>query len=168
MAKQVFKIPGGCADAKFAYLEQLIPKMQRRLGVKTVGITPPSIMTHYIHSLAENGVVLKCVLFDGTVDKVCFNITFIEDKIKPTFICTLTQDGKIQSVEVTSKKCKYVADINTPVSDGDILEIICTSGWDKVQDIHISTLITLSKKHTKLVKAMTDELLAEVEADEGI
>jgi hypothetical protein len=135
----------------------------RRMGTKTYGIIPSSILSYYRDFIADDGLILKAVLFKGKVQKIAFKIDSIQGKGTPEYNCTLTMENQQQRFTFKTKKLSYIEEIDIEVPDGAVIEIrkkldpTCV-----IKNIHISILINLNKDYNEVKSFILEQ------DDEGI
>lgn len=158
------------STANFQKLEKIIPRMVKRLGKKTYGLIPASVLSAYTKTPDENGMLLRGCLFKGKIKKVAFRIQNIIGKETPGYSCVFYRGLETSSFAINTKKKDYVQVIDVDVSDGNYFEIFQTNPEEvQLEHINLAVLMELSQKESQIHEALTDQLLNETDlTDEGI
>lgn len=164
-----FKLQGSSSE-NFKKLEQIMPRIIKRLGTKTYGIIPASVLSAFTKSPNEDGMLISGCLFKGRIKKVAFRIQKILGKETPGYSCVFYRGLETSSFAINTKKKNYVQQIDVPVSDGDYFEIFQTNSEEvQLENINIAILMELEQKDAKICSNLTKQLLNETDiSDEGI
>jgi len=159
------------SEANFKKLEKVIPRMAKRLGVKTFSLIPASVITAYKSEIDPDGLIFRACLFSGTVKKVAFRIMEIDGKATPKYICSIYSGSEIRTFNFSTKRFGHTQELNVKVSDGDYVEVkqlpVTTQATCTLKDIHIAVLMSIDQKEAEVKSHLTNELLNETEY-EGI
>lgn len=135
-------IQGETIDEKFASLEVILSRFQRRLGNKVVGVMPPMPILHHQDLPRKDGTLFSGICpVDGTVKKICFKIGYYTYDTKDCEISLTIEGENLQTTLKRSiKKTIEVLVFDQPVFSGNVLNIQVLPA-DAVRDVLIGVLI---------------------------
>lgn len=153
----------GTKEENFQKLEKIMPRIIKRLGTKTYGIIPSSVLHAYQEVVPDTGLIFRCCLFAGKVKKISFLIASIDGTEKPKYQCVIKTSSDERIFTFETKKQKYTQEINMDVSDGDTVEVrqILSDTAPILSGIHISVLFQLQQKDNEVKEQLISHLLDE-------
>lgn len=163
-------IKGKTTEEKFSHIEVILRRIARRMNEKVVGIFPPSVIFHHVDTPDSSGIILRGILPEGTLTKVCLAVGKYKEKQSVKFLCKLEPlIGIGQQYIFETRKQLLVEELNIQVESTNFFSIgVDPSSAHLIEDIWLTILFQFERTDSQVKTLMLKELIKLENLNEGI